>query len=270
MILNKKLNSFKNHISRNLYKDNSLDNYFLKNRETSPSAVLLLISQENRNSEPCLILNKRSQKVKQPGDLCCPGGGLMPGFDSFLAKLLALPGLPMKRWQYWNSCLKRFPDETRQLSLYFANGLREGFEEMRLNPLGVTFLGLLEPQPLIMFRRIIYPLVGWIENQKRFFPNWEVEKIVNIPLSSLLNPNLYACYQLEFSHDLQKKYERKTQNFPCFIHYGKNEKEILWGATFRIIAGFLELIMDFKAPKIETLPVIHRLIENDYVTGKKR
>lgn len=263
-------NDLKKHITTALFNKNPLDNYFLEYRDVSPSAVLLLIGQQGENSEPCLILNKRSQKVKQPGDLCCPGGGLMPGFDLFLARFLGLPGFPLGRWKYWAESLKNCPEQARNLSLFLANGLREGFEEMRLNPLGVSFLGLLEPQPLIMFRRVIYPLVGWVENQRRFFPNWEVEKIVNIPLKSLLNPDSYACYRLEFSNDLKKKYDRKTQDFPCFIHYDKGEREILWGATFRIIAGFLDLIMGFQTPETEKLPVIHRLIENNYVTGKKR
>ena len=258
----------KTKISQTLFNNNSLNNYFLKYRDLSPSAVLLLIGQDN-NSEPCFILNKRSQNIKQAGDLCCPGGGLMPVFDSFLARFIHLPGFPMRQWIFWNDCLKLYPDETRQLSLFLANGLREGFEEMRLNPFGVSFLGVLEPQPLIMFGRVIYPLVGWVESQKKFFPNWEVEKIVNIPLRSLLNPNYYACYCLEFGNDLQKKYKQKSKNFTCFIHYDKNGKEILWGATYRIIAGFLELITGFKPPPIESLPIIHRLIENNYVIGKK-
>ncbi|QTA81543.1 Uncharacterized protein dnl_38810 [Desulfonema limicola] len=269
MILKKNINAFKEHIARILYKNNPLNNYFLKNNNSNPSGVLVLIGQDNKN-EPCLILNKRSQKVKQPGDLCCPGGGLMPVFDSFSARFMHLPGFPMSKWKYWHDCINLYPDETRQLSLFLANSLREGFEEMRLNPFGISFLGILDPQPLIMFRRVIYPMAGWVESQKRFFPNWEVEKIVNIPFKSLLNPNNYGCYSLEFAHDLQKRYNHQPKDFPCFIHYEKGKKEILWGATYRIIAGFLELTMDFKPPAIETLPVIQRLIENNYVTRKQR
>ena len=70
------------------------------------SAVLFLLglapSENGVAPEPSLILNKRSDKVKQPGDLCCPGGGVMPGIDGFLAKTMTLPGLPMWRWPYWS------------------------------------------------------------------------------------------------------------------------------------------------------------------------
>ena len=46
------------------------------------AGVLLLLSHRSSNNkepgQPCLILNKRSLKVRQPGDLCCPGGSVDP------------------------------------------------------------------------------------------------------------------------------------------------------------------------------------------------
>lgn len=43
----------------------------------APSCVLLLLgpqfSPNGGPYRPCLILNKRSERVRQPGDLCCPG-----------------------------------------------------------------------------------------------------------------------------------------------------------------------------------------------------
>ena len=44
--------------------------------------------------EVCLILNKRSEKVRQSGDLCCPGGGVSPIMDTGFARLLFLPFSP--------------------------------------------------------------------------------------------------------------------------------------------------------------------------------
>ena len=47
-----------------------------------PSCVMLLLGPHTVANggppDPCLILNKRSQRVRQPGDLCCPGGGITP------------------------------------------------------------------------------------------------------------------------------------------------------------------------------------------------
>lgn len=257
------------HILNTLYKSTSLENYFLSNPDSTPSAVLFLLGQHYNKGikEPCLILNKRSQKVRQPGDLCCPGGGMTPYLDSFLGKLLTLPGFPVKQWPYWASWKDANPNKARQLSIFLANGLREGFEEMRLNPFGVRFLGPLPPQPLIMFRRIIYPLAGWVSRQKHFFPNWEVDKIVYIPLRQLLNPHYYACFRPEFSLHIQKKMKRKTENFPCFLYQNGNEKELLWGATYRITAAFLELIFGFRPPEPAHLPVISETIGRTYLTG---
>ena len=69
------------------------------------SAVLFLLGmsplQNGLAPEPCLILNKRSARVKQAGDLCCPGGGVQPGLDGLLARSMTLPGMPIWRWPYW-------------------------------------------------------------------------------------------------------------------------------------------------------------------------
>ena len=132
--------------------------------------------------QPCLILNKRSMKVRQPGDLCCPGGSVSPGIDYKLAQLLFLPGTPIRRWRFLGQWRRKRPAEADYLGLLLATGLRESFEEMRLNPFGVRFLGPLPPAELVMFRRKIYPLVCWVARQKKFTANWEVDKIVSIPL----------------------------------------------------------------------------------------
>ncbi|HSM74653.1 MAG TPA: hypothetical protein VK852_08460, partial [Desulfobacterales bacterium] len=79
-----------------------------------------------------------------------------------------------------------------KIALLLAAALREGFEEMRLNPLGVEFLAPMQAQRLVLFQRVIYPLVGWVPRQRRFIPNWEVDKIVRIPLAALLDPVNYA------------------------------------------------------------------------------
>ena len=71
---------------------------------------------------------------------------------------------------------------------------------MRLNPLGIQFLGPLPSESLVMFHRVLYPMVGWIARQRHFFPNWEVEKIIRVPLEDLLQPENYACYRINFKN----------------------------------------------------------------------
>jgi hypothetical protein len=238
---------------------------------SSASAVLFLLglmSEENRfPSEPCLILNKRSLKVKQAGDLCYPGGSISLPLDSFLAKLLYLPGSSLSNWPYWHKWRKEQHRQARRLALLFATSLREGFEEMRLNPFRVKFLGPLLPQQLVMFQRVIYPMVCWISGQKRFSPNWEVEKIVYIPLKNLLMNSNYASYRLNIKTQHGNEKKSIVKDFPCFLHEHNDSVEKLWGATFRITMVFLEIVFGFKPPDIESLPVVHGTLDENYLTG---
>ncbi len=260
------------HILRVLHERHEEEPFFSTEGHDSsiPSAVMLLIGQRGRHKgrEPCLILNKRSQKVRQPGDICCPGGSLSPRADRCFAKLLTLPGLPMARWPYWTLWHERHPRKAGQLALLLGTGLRESFEEMRLNPFGVRFLGPLPPQPLQMFRRVIYPMAGWVPRQERFFPNWEVEKVVWIPLRYLLNADFYARYRLQFAPSLKEKFHRQAEDFPCFLYPHQDGQELLWGATYRIITAFLKLVFGFIPPDMPSRPaVIHGTLEGDYLTG---
>ncbi len=240
--------------------------------ETFPSAVLLLLSPgfHYRQKSPCLILNKRSQRVKQPGDICCPGGSVSPLFDAGLAGLMALPGSSVKDWRRRTGGNPAHPAWFKALRILFAAGLRESFEEMRLNPFGVQLLGPLPPQQLVMFRRIIYPIAAWVPRQRRFRTNWEVEKIVSIPLTDLLSSGRYAAYRPHIASRLVKKFRRTTQDYPCFVFYDGRQREILWGATYRIIARFLDIVFDFRPPDMSTLPVIHGKLDAAYLTGAER
>lgn len=235
------------------------------------SSVLFLLGPNCQGKgfspTPCLILTKRSLRVKQPGDLCCPGGSISSGLDFYLAKLLYLRGSPLSRWPYWSLWRKKRHKEARRLALLFATCLREGFEEMRLNPLGVKFLGPLPSQQLVMFRKVIYPMVCWTGRQKRFFPNWEVERVVYIPLKNLLNPSGYARYRLHIESSQENGNDLNTKEYPCFVHEYQGESEVLWGATFRITMVFLETIFGFKPPDMDSLPVVYGSLGENYLTG---
>jgi hypothetical protein len=206
---------------------------------TGTSAVLFLLGQHcgspDLSMEPCAIFNKRSVKVKQAGDLCFPGGSIAPKLDSSLSKLLYLPFSPLRRWPYWKRLNRLKRDEGRRLALLFTSSLRESFEEMWLNPFRVTFLGPLPSESLEMFDRVIYPMVGWIPSQKDFVPNWEVERIVYIPLRDLLKPDHYSRYRLHMGSRSQNGRDLGIQDFPCFLHGRGDHAEVLWGATYRIV-----------------------------------
>ena len=268
--------AFIKHLLRVLNDRNKDERSFPKGISgfSSTSAVLFLLGQHRDNlrasPEPCLVLNKRSKRVKQAGDLCFPGGRIIPRSDFYLSKILRLPLFPLARWPYWHRWRDLRQGESRRLALLFAASLRESLEEMRLNPLLVKFLGPLSPQRLEMFHRVIYPMAGWITGQKRFFPNWEVEKIVYIRLRDLLNEDRYACYRLQMETRQNSKGNGITQDFPCFLHQNRYEREVLWGATYRIITVFLELVFGFSPPPMESLPVIEGALGDNYLTGTER
>lgn len=237
------------------------------------AGVIMLLgpwsNSHQNSSEPCLILNKRSLKVRQPGDLCFPGGSVTPRLDSLLAKLFSLPITSLGRWKYWVQWKLAHPQTAKSLSLFWATGLRESFEEMRLNPFGVQFLGPLPPQHLVMFQRVIYPMVAWVKRQKRFFPNWEVDKIVSIPLRELLDAANYRRYRLCIQTGESEPSSNPGQDYPCFYFQSESDTEILWGATYRIATLFMEYIFGFKPPNLETLPVIEGRLDQAYLTGHK-
>jgi hypothetical protein len=118
-----------------------------------------------------------------------------------------------------------------------------------------------------MFRRVIYPIVCWVSRQQRFATNWEVEKIVYIPLRNLFDPSNYAHYRLRLEPHQTSRLKPDKRDFRCFIHEHENESEHLWGATFRITMAFLELVFGFKPPEIESLPVVDGKLGANYYTG---
>jgi hypothetical protein len=231
------------------------------------SAVLFLLGK-GPEGDPFLILNKRSQQVPQPGDLCCPGGGISPALDSWLARGLNLPATPLARWPHRTWWQRYRRNDFSKLALLLAAALREGAEEMRLNPFGVRFLGPMDAQHLVMFKRAIYPLVGWVNRQRRFFPNWEVEKIVRIPVRAFFNPENYARYRLSFRPGTPGAPEMSYRDMPCFVHRHEGQDELLWGATYRITERFLKTIFGYVPPLMESLPVVHRRLDRHYFAGR--
>ncbi len=234
------------------------------------SAVLFLLTQHAFNGkdgvETSLLLNKRSHKVRQPGDLCCPGGGVS-SLDKTLSSMLRLPRSPLYGWPSWQQLKKTNNRKAERLAMLLTTGLREAWEEMRLNPWRVSFLGPLPAQQLIMFDRTIYPLVGWVAAQQRFRPNWEVERIIHIPLRRLLDHSNYGRFELTFQK--RDRAGRRKDDFPCFLHQGRQGTEVLWGATFRITMDFLRIVFDFYPPDLSGVPVINGNLGKAYIDGSR-
>jgi 8-oxo-dGTP pyrophosphatase MutT (NUDIX family) len=233
------------------------------------SAVLFLLGRcdagSGRAGEVGLVLNKRSRRVRQPGDLCCPGGGVSR-VDFAAARLLALPLGPLGRWPHWRRWRRERPLEARWIALYLATALREAFEEMRLNPVRVRFLGPLPPNRLQLFRRAIYPLAAWTSQRAGYRPNWEVDRIVHLPLRALLDPSRYVCYRISRTPGGPPR--GPVRRLPAFRLPGSGDGDILWGATYRIAMDFMKIVFGFEAPPLEGLPVVDGELAESYLTGE--
>lgn len=266
-VLPRSSDSFIRLVQERLHRPSPATFTFNTNGDLSLNSAVLFLLGTGSNGEPFLILNKRSRRVRQAGDLCCPGGGIAPFIDRWLARWLVLPTMPLSRWPHGSWWRRYRRTDFPKLALLLAAALREGFEEMRLNPFGVRFLGPMPAQHLVMFKRAIYPMVGWVNHQKRFFPNWEVEKIVTIPVAAFFDVANYARYRISFKTGTPGTPDLPYRDMPCFIHRQNGDKELLWGATYRITERFLKTIFGFVPPPMTSLPVFHRRLGRRYLEG---
>ena len=260
-------------IEQHLFDTNQRKWIFPENTQNmlKQSAVLLALGPACKGydhpEDPCIILTKRSEKVRQSGDLCCPGGGVSLFLDTTLARLLKVPYSPLTRWLFWSKCNTLHPETAKKLSILFATSMRESFEEMRLNPLSVRFLGPLPPQRLRLRGRYIFPMVGWVQRQKTFRPNWEVDKIVHVPIRNLLKSENYGVFRLHVNGDQKHTMGDLDPCYPCYRHEMEGETEVLWGATYRIVMNFLNAVFGFTPPGPRSLPTFDwQLSETYFVT----
>jgi 8-oxo-dGTP pyrophosphatase MutT (NUDIX family) len=224
---------------------------------------------EPRPDEYVFLLNKRSKKVLQPGDLCAPGGGIHPLLDSFAQKLLQFKLLPGVGGPGLEMARRRGKEAYKKILFLLGNALRESWEELRLSPFNVEFLGPLPTYPLSSRRWIIFPLVGRVKHSWQAKLSWEVEKIVPIPLAAFFNPENYAVYSLEVPEKLVAQGIPSPWEFPCLVHRENGEEEILWGATFKVIQTFFQIVHGFSFPSPDGRRVIRRPLASNYLTGRE-
>lgn len=231
------------------------------------SAVLLLLCErggrEGRSPQPCVVLNKRSRDVRQPGDLCFPGGGISARADWLLSWLLRVPGSPLRRWP----CHARWRKEggDPRLAVILAAALREAFEEMRLAPWGTTLLGLLPPQGSRTIDRAVHPVAAWLRHPQRFRPNWEVERVIVVPLADLLDPARHGRLRVRYRSGEPSVQDRLREEFGCFEYEG----ELLWGLTYRVVEQFLELVLGYEPAPLATRPLYEMDLVDDYFTRRR-
>jgi 8-oxo-dGTP pyrophosphatase MutT (NUDIX family) len=244
-------------------------------RPLSAAGVLLLLHLKNdpndsisEHGEFSFLLIKRSSKVQQPGDLSCPGGMMHHVIDPMLRPLVIGRILPVLQGKARHFALSKDHETFRIMTLFLTNAIRESWEEINLCPFNVQFLGPLPTYSLHLFKRIIFPLVGFVKKTGDFKPNSEVERIVDIPLNVFFDENHYGMVHIEASEPPGLR-NHPPQEFPCLIYQDEEGREnILWGATFSIIMNFFKTVFDFKMPGAHTRRFIKKTLGADYLTGR--
>jgi len=224
------------------------------------------VSDHNRG-EFIFQLIKRSAKVTQPGDLSCPGGILHSFLDPLLRPLISYRLIPILQGDALKYTLTKDRTTSRAITLFLTNAVREAWEETGLKPWNILFLGPLPSYSLLLFKRTIFPLVGFVKREWHFYPNSEVENIIEIPLRTFFDDRNYGLYRIQPSNDIGTG-RKDSREFPCLIiHDNQGKEEILWGATFFIIMNFLNIVLDLEMPDVHEKRVITRILGPEYLTG---
>ena len=247
------------------------ENY--SNRGRCAGVLLLLYFRKNsplRNEtdgEFFFRLIRRSQSVVQAGDIACPGGMLDAKWDLQLKKLITSGLIPLLRNKAGQYARHRDRQDYDAITLFLANAAREAWEEIRLNPFRILFLGPLPSYSLQLFQRTIFPLVGYVDSNHYFRPNYEVERIVDIPIRAFFQQGNYGTITTTPGDNLLPS-GKSSGTQPCLIYTDPEGREnILWGATFSIVISFLNIVLNFQIPKGETGLAVRKTINFDYVSG---
>ncbi len=223
--------------------------------------------KKDPSGEYVVLLNKRSKRVQQGGDLCAPGGGIHPILDRISQQILRIGLFPWARGPAFKRGKERGDAIYGKILFFLGNALRESWEEIRLSPFNVEFLGPLPSYRLQSRRWIIFPLAGRVKRlwQPRLSP--EVDKIIPFPLSIFFQPESHALYTLEVPEELIAQGIPNPWEFPCVVYAANGEEEILWGATYAILRSFLGIVFNYPLPSPDGRRVIHRKLIATYLSG---
>jgi 8-oxo-dGTP pyrophosphatase MutT (NUDIX family) len=209
-----------------------------------------------------ILLIKRSRTVAQAGDLSFPGGMMNPIGDRILRYIFLYRLLPVIRKKAKGGSAGAKSLSSRLIALFMTTALRETWEEIGLSPFRTSLIGSMPTYNLLYFKRTIFPVAGFVENHGLLRPNGEVEKIVEIPLSSFYNQDCLGSLLIAPSSP-----DAPAMEYPCLMHTGDDGKrEVLWGATFYITVEFLRIVMDYRLPETRRGPVIARELSSHYLS----
>jgi len=140
-----------------------------------------------------------------------------------------------------------FEPEDKTLS---QTALREANEEVHVNPRNVVILGQLSNIHINPSNFDVTPFVGYSLSRPDLHGNNEVDRILEISLSELFDPDTITRKVIQNSKGM--KFE-----VPCFLI----QDEIIWGASALMLAEMMEVIREAEDLPEFAEPV-HRGQEN--------
>ncbi len=112
--------------------------------------------------------------------------------------------------------------------------LRETFEEIGVISKDIEIIGQLSAIYIPNSNFNVWPYIGYINYVPNFLPDtYEVESIIEAPLSQLINPNI------DF-------FEKEKNGVKIKAPYFNINGHIIWGATAMIISELVEVIKSTK------------------------
>jgi len=232
--------------------------------------VLLLNYRElhNGKSEYVFQLIKRSATVSQAGDISCPGGILHPD-DKIVSNSIAAEAVTSFYKRAAGRTIHKDKETIELIRIFLANALREAWEEIGLNPAVFSFLGALPCYSLSLIARTIFPLVCLIPEPYEFNLSSEVEKVLEVPVSTFFDGSHYALLEVVTSFEDTTTVHNSL--FPCILlQDGGGKKEVLWGATFNIITNFLRILSGNNLPAPSSPQRIRKILSATYISGNSQ
>lgn len=167
---------------------------------TRPAAVLIPIFEEDGLAR--IILTKRPATMPtHKGEIAFPGGKLEPGLDADLR----------------------------------SAALREAHEEIGLDPASLEIVGELDHIVTVAARFALAPFVGLLAERPDLVPHpREVDLVFDVAIAELLEDGVFREERWDIPPDMIVGVGPDRA-----IHFFELTDETVWGATARILTGFL-------------------------------
>ena len=182
-----------------------------KNVPTPTAAILIPIVRDK--DEPALLMEVRSLNVRQPGEVCFPGGHIEAG----------------------ETCMDA--------------ALRETYEELGIRPSSVNVLPGMEPE-WHREKKYVYPVLAEIdpfEPESLLLRQEEVSEVFTMPFSWLLShePAVYDISDPESEKlpVILRQYLRNYQRGPNTTYYWAYERYGIWGLTAMFLVRFRDMLL---------------------------